>query len=91
MDDWRRGSGSLIRGPEARRHPRLSAVSKPDPDAGARHGVRVLFFWSTSRHAGDLTGNVGVVLPLADERVAHEMLQGSRSKPGGKMVASVGE
>jgi NADPH:quinone reductase-like Zn-dependent oxidoreductase len=80
----------------------VSAVSKPDQEAATRHGVRALFFLVnvTTAHlariaamidAGDLTVNVGAVLPLADARVAHEMLEGSRSRPRGKIVLSVGE
>jgi NADPH:quinone reductase-like Zn-dependent oxidoreductase len=41
--------------------------------------------------AGDLTVNVGAVLPLANARAAHEMLEGSRSRPRGKIVLSVGD
>ena len=80
----------------------VSAVSKPDQEAATRHGVRALFFLVnvTTAHlariaamidAGDLTVNVGAVLPLADARVAHEMLEGSRSRPRGKIVLSVAE
>jgi NADPH:quinone reductase-like Zn-dependent oxidoreductase len=80
----------------------VSAVSKPDQEAATRHGVRALFFLvnvTTAQlariaamiDAGDLTVNVGAVLPLADARVAHEMLEGSRSTPRGKIVLSVGE
>ena len=80
----------------------VSAVSKPDQEAATRHGVRALFFLVnvTAAHlaqiaamidAGGLTVNVGTVLPLTDGRVAHEMLEGSRSRPRGKIVLSVGE
>jgi NADPH:quinone reductase-like Zn-dependent oxidoreductase len=80
----------------------ISAVSKPDQELATRHGVRALFFLVsvTTAHltqiaamidAGDLAVNVGTILPLADARVAHEMLEGSRSKPRGKIVLSVGE
>jgi NADPH:quinone reductase-like Zn-dependent oxidoreductase len=41
--------------------------------------------------AGDLSVNVGMVLPLADARLAHEMLEGSRSRPRGKIVLSVAD
>lgn len=41
--------------------------------------------------AGDLAVNVGTVMPLADARVAHEMLEGLRSKGRGKIVLSVSE
>ena len=80
----------------------VSAVSKPDQEAATRHGVRALFFLvnvttahlaqiATMIDAGDLTVNVGAVLPLADARVAHEMLEGSRSRPRGKIVLNVSE
>lgn len=80
----------------------VSAVSKPDQEVATRHGVRALFFLVsvTTAHltqiaamidAGDLAVNVGTILPLADARVAHEMLEGSRSRPRGKIVLSVGE
>jgi NADPH:quinone reductase-like Zn-dependent oxidoreductase len=41
--------------------------------------------------AGELAVNVGAVLPLAEARVAHEMLEGSRPRPRGKIVLRVGE
>jgi NADPH:quinone reductase-like Zn-dependent oxidoreductase len=80
----------------------VSTVSKPDQEIATRHGVRALFFLVnvTTAHlariaamidAGDLTVNVGVVLPLADARVAHEMLEGSRSRPRGKIVLRVAD
>jgi NADPH:quinone reductase-like Zn-dependent oxidoreductase len=78
----------------------VSAVSKPDQDLAAKHGVRALFFLvdvttaqldriATMLDAGDLTVNVGTVLPLADARIAHEMLEGTRPRPGGKIVLGV--
>ena len=80
----------------------VSTVSKPDQEAATRHGVRALFFLvsvTTAQlariagmiDAGALTVNVGAVLPLADARVAHEMLEGSRSRPRGKIVLSVAD
>jgi NADPH:quinone reductase-like Zn-dependent oxidoreductase len=80
----------------------VSAVSEPDQEIATRHGVRALFFLVdvTTAHltriavmidAGDLAVNVGTILPLADARVAHEMLEGLRSKARGKIVLSVGE
>jgi NADPH:quinone reductase-like Zn-dependent oxidoreductase len=38
--------------------------------------------------SGLLSADVGAVLPLADARTAHEMLDGSRPKPRGKIVLS---
>jgi NADPH:quinone reductase-like Zn-dependent oxidoreductase len=80
----------------------VSTVSKPDQEIATRHGVRALFFLVnvTTAHlariaamidAGNLTVNVGVVLPLADARAAHEMLEGSRSRPRGKIVLRVAD
>ena len=80
----------------------VSAVSKPDQEIATRHGVRALFFLvnvttahltqiATMIDAGDLAVNIGAILPLADARVAHEMLEGSRSRPRGKIVLSAGE
>jgi len=77
----------------------VSAVAEPDQQKAARHGVRSLFFLVevTSRRleqiaslieAGELTTNVGDVLPLAAARVAHEMLEGKPHKRG-KIVLTV--
>jgi len=33
---------------------------------------------------------VGTVLPLAEARAAHEMLEGARPRPSGKIVLRVG-
>jgi len=79
----------------------VSAVSKPDQALAEQHGVRALFFLVevTTMHltrlaetidAGELTINVGKVLPFADARIAHEMLEGVRPHPRGKIVLSVG-
>jgi NADPH:quinone reductase-like Zn-dependent oxidoreductase len=78
----------------------ISAVSDPDQALAARHGVSAAFFLvqvTTERlsalakliEAGALTTNVGAVLPLACARVAHEMLDGTRSRPRGKIVLRV--
>ena len=79
----------------------VSAVSPPDQVAAERHGVRAMFFLVdvTTSHlariaemidAGELTTNVGTVLPLVHARRAHEMLEGSRPRPRDKIVLSVG-
>ena len=71
----------------------VSAVSEPDPQKAARRGVRALFFLvevSSPRleqiaaliDAGELHTRVGDVLPLADARIAHEMLAGKPHNPG---------
>jgi len=74
----------------------ISAVAEPDQEKAARHGVRARFFLvdvSTHRleelatliEAGELTTNTGEVLPLAEARIAHEMLAG-RPHTRGKIV-----
>src|SRR6476646_9380923 len=79
----------------------VSAVSAPDQQKAARYGVRALFFLvdvSSKRlehlaaliEAGELTTNTGDVLPLADARIAHEMLAGRPHKRG-KIVLRVDE
>ena len=77
----------------------VSAVAVPDQQKAARHGVRALFFVVevSSRRleqiaalidAGELTTSVGDVLPLADARIAHEMLAG-RPHRRGKIVLRI--
>jgi NADPH:quinone reductase-like Zn-dependent oxidoreductase len=77
----------------------VSAVSEPDQQKAARRGVRALFFLvdvSSRRlesigaliEAGELRTRVGEVLPLADARIAHEMLAGRPHKRG-KIVLAV--
>jgi NADPH:quinone reductase-like Zn-dependent oxidoreductase len=78
----------------------VSAVSKPDQALAERYGVRALFFLVevTTMHltriaemidAGELMVNVGTVLPFADARIAHEMLEGVRPHPRGKIILNV--
>ena len=77
----------------------VSAVSTPDQEKAARHGVRASFFLvevSSRRlediaaliEAGELRTHVGDVLPLAQARLAHEMLAGKPHKRG-KIVLTV--
>jgi NADPH:quinone reductase-like Zn-dependent oxidoreductase len=77
----------------------VSAVSEPDRQKATRHGVRALFFLvevSSQRldeiaaliATGELHTRVGDVLPLAEARVAHEMLAGKPHKRG-KIVLRV--
>jgi NADPH:quinone reductase-like Zn-dependent oxidoreductase len=77
----------------------VSAVSTPDQEKAARHGVRALFFLvevSSRRlediaaliEAGELRTQVGEVLSLAQARLAHEMLAGKPHKRG-KIVLTV--
>ena len=77
----------------------VSAVSEPDQQKAARHGVRALFFLVeiTSRRLEDIAAlieaeelrtRIGDVLPLAAARTAHEMLAGKPHKRG-KIVLTV--
>jgi NADPH:quinone reductase-like Zn-dependent oxidoreductase len=77
----------------------VSSVSEPDQQKARQHGVRAMFFLVevSSRRleriaalidAGELTTHVGDVLPLAEARLAHEMLAGKAHKPG-KIVLTV--
>ena len=79
----------------------VSAVSQPDQALAVEHGVKALFFLVevTTLHltriaemidAGELAVNVGQVLPFAEARAAHEMLEGIRPHPRGKIVLTVG-
>jgi NADPH:quinone reductase-like Zn-dependent oxidoreductase len=78
----------------------ISAVSLPDQEIAAAHGVKAAFFLvevTTQRltaigrmlEAGTLKTSVGAVLPLTSARVAHEMLEGARPRPRGKIVLQV--
>lgn len=71
----------------------VSAVPEPNLEEAARHGVRALFFLvqvsseqldliATLIDGGDVSVNVGDVLPLAAARTAHEMLEGKPHRPG---------
>jgi NADPH:quinone reductase-like Zn-dependent oxidoreductase len=78
----------------------VSAVSRPDPAAAARRGVRALFMLVDTTtaaltriapllDAAELAVRVGTVMPLAQGRQAHEMLEGIRARPRGKIVLGV--
>jgi NADPH:quinone reductase-like Zn-dependent oxidoreductase len=78
----------------------ISAVSQPDQALAATRGVKATFFLvsvTTERlqivarmlAAGSLVTSVGAVLPLSEARTAHEMLDGIRPKPRGKVVLHV--
>ena len=80
----------------------ISAISPPDQDRAAAAGVTALFFLvevTTARlnqiarllEAGVLRTQLGAVLPLAAARTAHEMLEGIRPRPRGKIVLQVAE
>ncbi|MDR3486236.1 MAG: NADP-dependent oxidoreductase, partial [Bradyrhizobium sp.] len=79
----------------------VSTVSPTDQERAKAYGVRALFFLvdvTTERleriaaaiDANRLTPSVGVVLPLAAARTAHEMLEGIRPHPRGKIILRVG-
>jgi NADPH:quinone reductase-like Zn-dependent oxidoreductase len=79
----------------------ISAVSPPDQHLAQSHRVEAAFFLVkvTSQHlaeiaglidAGKLRTRVGAVLPLADAREAHFMLEHLRPQPKGKIVLTVG-
>jgi NADPH:quinone reductase-like Zn-dependent oxidoreductase len=78
----------------------VSAVSEPDQDLARARGVSAGFFLvdvtserlasiAAQFDAGALAGDIGAVLPLASARVAHEMLEGARPRPRGKIVLSI--
>jgi NADPH:quinone reductase-like Zn-dependent oxidoreductase len=78
----------------------ISAVSEPDQDRAKRHGVTAAFFLVdvTTEYlrkiaelidGGELKTRVGAVLPLADAREAHMMLEGLRTPPKGKIVLNL--
>lgn len=80
----------------------VSAASQPDRREADRRGVRASFFLVevTSARLGEIAGrveagtlapDVGAVLPLADAARAHEMLDGARPKPVGRIVLAVGD
>jgi NADPH:quinone reductase-like Zn-dependent oxidoreductase len=80
----------------------VSAVSQPDRERARQRGVTAVFLLVQVATAplariasllddGQLrTTRVGTVLPLTDARVAHEMLEGIRPRPRGKIVLQVG-
>jgi len=79
----------------------ISAVSNPDQQLAERYGVEATFFLvnvttqSLARiarliEAGKLRTKVGAILPLADAREAHLMLERVRPQAKGKIVLTVG-
>jgi len=79
----------------------VSSVAMPDSEKAARHRVRGVFFLvsvtsegltriADMLDSGQLKPNVGEVLPLAQARLAHEMLAGKPHKRG-KIVLAIGE
>ncbi len=79
-----------------------SAVSAPDAALASAHGVKAGFFLVAVNtadltrlaemiDAGQLRSDVGTVLPLADARRAHEMLEGTLPRARGKIVLKVAD
>jgi NADPH:quinone reductase-like Zn-dependent oxidoreductase len=77
-----------------------SAVSSPNAALATELGVKANFFLVAVNtadltrlaeliDAGQLQTNVGTILPLAGARDAHEMLEGLRPHPRGKIVLKV--
>lgn len=78
----------------------ISTVSPPDQKLAQTHGVTAAFFLvgvTTGRlkrigdllAAGKIVTQVGSVLDLPGARIAHEMLEGMRPRPRGKIVLKV--
>jgi NADPH:quinone reductase-like Zn-dependent oxidoreductase len=78
----------------------ISVVSPPDEAMAQRYAVNAQFFYvdvntadlqniARALDAKTIRPNVGTVLPLADVRIAHEMLSGDRPHPRGKIVLRV--
>jgi len=79
----------------------ISVVSQPEQTLAEKHGVQAAFFLVnvTSQNlaeiarlidGGKLRTKVGAVLPLAQAREAHLMLEHMRPQPKGKIVLAVG-
>jgi NADPH:quinone reductase-like Zn-dependent oxidoreductase len=79
----------------------ISAVSAPDQHLAQSRGIEAAFFLvNVTTHAlaqlaalldgGELRAHVGAVLPLADAREAHLMLEHLRPQPKGKIMLAVG-
>jgi NADPH:quinone reductase-like Zn-dependent oxidoreductase len=79
----------------------ISAVAPPDQEAARARGVRATFFLVAVNSAtlariaamidgGELAPFIGTVLPFAEARAAHEMLDGARPHPAGKIILDLG-
>jgi NADPH:quinone reductase-like Zn-dependent oxidoreductase len=78
----------------------ISTVSKPDQSLAERYGVTAAFFLvdvttqclreiSALIDRGELATRIGAVVPFADAREAHIMLDGRQAHPKGKIVLNV--
>jgi NADPH:quinone reductase-like Zn-dependent oxidoreductase len=79
----------------------VSAVTQPDKQQAEQHGITAAFMLvdvttaalrklAPGLDAGKLVTRVGEVLPLADARIAHEMLDGQAHKPGKIVLTPAG-
>jgi NADPH:quinone reductase-like Zn-dependent oxidoreductase len=79
----------------------ISAASRPDQQLAQDHGIEAAFFLVkvTNQYlaeiaslvdSGKLRTHVGAVLPFADAREAHLMLERVRPQPKGKIVLTIG-
>lgn len=86
---WVRPGGKLV-----------SIVTPPDADAAKRAEIAASFMLVDVNRStlellaglfrtGALRADVGIVLPLAEVRTAHQMLDGTRTRPSGKIVLDV--
>jgi NADPH:quinone reductase-like Zn-dependent oxidoreductase len=80
----------------------VSAVSQPNREQAGQSRVHARFFQvdvttmdltriAEMIDAGDLRTRVGCTVPLTDARIAHEMLEGTRKTPRGKIVLKVAD
>ena len=78
----------------------VSSVSPPDAVRAARNQVRADYFLTQVNtaslnsitalvEAGTLTTRLGAILQLSEVRLAHEMLDGIRQRPNGKIVLHI--
>ena len=78
----------------------VSSVSPPDAVRAARNQVRADYFLTQVNtaslnsitalvEAGTLTTRLGAILQLSEVRLAHEVLDGIRQRPNGKIVLHI--
>ena len=78
----------------------VSSVSQPSAEVARQHRLRAVFFVVDVNTADlarladlfdscELVTSVGTVLPLAEARTAHEMLEGKGPRTRGKIVLQV--
>jgi NADPH:quinone reductase-like Zn-dependent oxidoreductase len=80
----------------------ISAVSPPDQSIATARGVSAAFFLvdvttaalariAAMLDTGMLKTSIGTILPLSAVRAAHEMLEGTRPRPRGKILLRVAD